>query len=201
MMAKVKKVSINAFEKAVKECHENTVVAEWNGLEVVITHTISLQDMMNLVAEVADNCFLDDGRYIPEMMQPLLDCGVVERYTNISLPSNLAARYELVMKSGIMDFIMPKINSNQYSDIVVAIRDKVDYACDSNTAEFNRAIDNMMESINAIQESTKNLFENVSPDDIRKIVGVVGDERRIEERIVDEYIKKKNEGLKIVGDE
>lgn len=201
-MAKVKKISINAFEKAIKEnITPNVSTEEWCGLEITITNTISLKDMMSLVVEVADNCFMDDGRYIPEVMQPLLDCGVVERYTNINLPSNLEARYELVMRSGIMDFILPRINSNQYNDIVVAIRDKIDYACDTKTAEFERAMGQMVESMNNLQESTKELFGNISADDIKTLVGAVGDERAIEERIVDEYINQKNARLKIVGEE
>lgn len=203
-MAKAKKISVNCFEKVVKENHENVIVAEWNGLDISITHTISLQDMMSLVSEVANNCFLEDGRYTPEVMQVLLDCGVIERYTNISLPGNLVARYELVMKSGIMEFILPHINSNQYNDIVVAVRDKIDYACDTRAVEFERAMNQMVESMARLQESTKELFGNISADDIKAIVGAVDDERAIEERIVDEYIKKKNETnkpLRIVGDE
>ena len=200
-MKKVKKISINAFEKVVKENFDNVVDVEWRGLPVVITRTISLQDMMSLVVEVTDNCFLSDGQFVPEIMQPLLDCGVVERYTNITLPSNLEQRYSLVAKSDIMDFIMPQINSNQYNDIVLAIRDRLDYACDSRTVELKKAIDQMAESVNIIQENTKELFGNITADDIKSIIGAIGDDRAIEERIVDEYIKKKNEPLKIVGGE
>ena len=197
-MAKAKKISVNAFEKVVKEKFNNVTTEEWCGLEISITHTISLQDMMSFVAEVSDNCFLEDGRYVPEAMQPLLDCGVVEHYTNISLPSNLAARYELVMKSGILDFILPRINSNQYNDIVVAVRDKIDYACDSKTAEFNHAMSKMAESINELHEASKKLFDGVSHEDIQKIVSLYDDKHTVEERVVDEYLKQKNEGLKIV---
>lgn len=197
-MAKVKKISINAFEKAVKENHNNVIIEEWNGLEITITHTISLQDMMSLVAEVADNCFLNDGQYIPEVMQPLLDCGVVEHYTNINLPSNLESRYELVARSGIIDFIMPKINSNQYNDIVLAVRDRIDYACDSNTAEFSRSVDKMTEFMTGIQEKITEMFGDISAEDVKKIFGEAGDTRSVEARVVDEYIKQKNEGLKIV---
>lgn len=199
-MAKTKKVSVNVFEKIVKENLNNTITEEWFGVPVTITRTISLKDMMSLVAEVADNCFLEDGRYVPEVMQALLDCGVVERYTNISLPSNLSARYELVTKSGVLDFILPKINSNQYNDIVVAVRDKVDYLCDANVAELHRAMDKMVDSMNKIQESTEIMFSSVSPEAVKAITEAVADEHALEERIVDEYLKKKNAPLKIIGD-
>ena len=199
-MAKAKKISINAFEKVVKENFENVAIVDWHGLQITITRTISLQDVMSLVAEVTDNCFLSNGQYVPEVMNALLDCGVIERYTNINLPSNLSSRYELIMRSGILDVIMPYINANQYNDIVVAVRDKLDYACDTKTAEFENAVNKMAETMNQIQENAKGLFENVSADDIKTLVGAFSDERAIEERIVDEYIKKKNEPLKIVGE-
>ena len=199
-MAKVKKISINAFEKTIKENFENTVTKDWFGIPVIITKTISFEEVVSFVAEVADNCFLDDGRYIPEAMQALIDCGVVRHYTNISLPANLSSAYELVMQSGIIDFIMSEINYSQYNNILLAIRDKVEYACESNAAEFNKAIEKMTVSMNEIQEATKDLFSKISPDDVQKIMGMYGDERSIEERVVEEYIKQNHE-LKIVGEE
>lgn len=199
-MAKVKKISINAFEKTIKENFENTVTKDWFGIPVTITKTISFEEVVSFVAEVADNCFLDDGRYIPEAMQALIDCGVVRHYTNISLPANLSSAYELVMQSGIIDFIMSEINYSQYNNILLAIRDKVEYACESNAAEFNKAIEKMTVSMNEIQEATKDMFSKISPDDVQKIMGMYGDERSIEERVVEEYIKHNHE-LKIVGEE
>ena len=200
-MAKVKKISINAFESIVKENFENTITKEWFGVPVTITKTISFEEVVNFVAEVADNCFLEDGRYIPEVMQALVNCGIVRHYTNISLPSNLSSAYSLVMQSGILEFIMPEINSEQYSDIVIAIRDKIEYMCDSNTAEFRHAMEKMTASMNEIQETTKDLFDKVSPDDIQKVMGLYGDGHAIEERIVDEYLKQTSPDLKIVGEE
>lgn len=200
-MAKVKKISINAFEKTIKENFENTVTKDWFGIPVTITKTISFEEVVSFVAEVADNCFLDDGRYIPEAMQALIDCGVVRHYTNISLPTNLSSAYELVMQSGIIDFIMSEINYSQYNNIVLAIRDKVEYTCESNTAEFKHAMEKMAISMNEIQEATKDLFDKVSPDDIQRIIGLYGDDHTIEERVVDEYLKQKSPELKIVGEE
>lgn len=201
-MAKVKKVSINAFEKAIKEnIAPNVSTEEWCGLEITITNTISLKDMMSLVAEVADNCFMDDGRYIPEVMQPLLDCGVVERYTNINLPGSLEARYDLVMRSGILDFILPKINSNQYNDIVVAVRDRIDYMCDTNVTEFRNSLTEMVTSMNMLQEKTAELFGNINPEEVHSLLDAFGDSKAVEERVVDTYIEKQKAELKIVGEE
>lgn len=200
-MAKVKKISINAFESVVKENFENTVTKEWFGIPVTITKTISFEEVVNFVAEVADNCFLSDGRYIPEAMQALIDYGVVRHYTNINLPANLSSAYELVMRSGIIDFIMPEINSNQYNDIIIAIRDKIEYSCDTNVAEFRNSLSDMMASMTNLQDKTKELFGKISPDEIQALLSAFGSEKIIEDRIVDTYIEKKKAELKIAGEE
>lgn len=199
-MAKVKKISINAFESVVKENFENIVTKEWFGIPVTITKTISFEEVVNFVAEVADNCFLSDGRYIPEAMQALIDCGVVRHYTNINLPANLSSAYELVMRSGIIDFIMPEINSNQYNDIIIAIRDKIEYACDTNVTEFRNSLEDMMESMTDLQDKTKDLFGKISPDEIQTLLAAFGDDKAVENKVVDAYIERQKADLKIVGD-
>lgn len=199
-MAKVKKISINAFESVVKENFENTVTKEWFGIPVTITKTISFEEVVNFVAEVADNCFLSDGRYIPEAMQALIDCGVVRHYTNINLPANLSSAYELVMRSGIIDFIMPEINSNQYNDIIIAIRDKIEYACDTNVTEFRNSLSDMMASMIDLQDRTRELFGKISPDEIQTLLDAFGDDKDVENKVVDAYIERQKADLKIVGD-
>ena len=199
-MAKVKKISINAFESVVKENFENTVTKEWFGIPVTITKTISFEDVVNFVAEVADNCFLDDGRYIPEAMHALINCGVVRHYTNINLPSSLSAAYELVMRSGIIDFVMPEINSDQYSDIIIAIRDKIEYACDTDVTEFRNSLLDMMASMTDLQDRTKELFGKISPDEVQSLLGAFGDDKAVENKVVDAYIERQKADLKIVGD-
>ena len=199
-MAKVKKISINAFESVVKENFENTVTKEWFGIPVTITKTISFEEVVNFVAEVADNCFLSDGRYIPEAMQALIDCGVVRHYTNINLPANLSSAYDLVMRSGIIDFIMPEINSNQYNDIIIAIRDKIEYACDTNVTEFRNSLSDMMASMIDLQDRTRELFGKISPDEIQTLLAAFGDDKDVENKVVDAYIERQRADLKIVGD-
>jgi hypothetical protein len=179
-MAKMKRVSVNEFEKMVKDLGSNFEEVEYKGLSFIVTNTISLKDMMSLVDEVSNNCFMSDGSFRPEVVQPLLDCGVVERYTNLTLPKNLESRYELVARSGVVEFIMTKINTAQYNDIVVAVRDKIDYMCDVNTLAFNNAIESMTSMMSNIQTGMAGLVEQYG----------VNDGRSIEERIVDAYRKK-----------
>ena len=199
-MAKVKKISINAFESGVKENFKNTVTKEWFGIPVTITKTISFEDVVNFVAEVADNCFLSDGRYIPAAMHALINCGVVRHYANINLPSSLSAAYEQVMRSGIIDFVMPEINSAQYSDIIIAIRVMIEYACDTDVTEYRNSLVDMMASMTDLQDRTKELFGKISPDEIQTLLAAFGDVKAVENKVVDAYIERQKADLKIVGD-
>ena len=203
-MAKVKKVSINAFEKAIREnIAPNISTEEWCGLEITITNTIPLKDMMSLVAEgageIADVGYLQiylikhSGLFYP-------GCDI-DRYTNINLPGSLEARYDLVMRSGILDFILPKINSNQYNDIVVAVRDRIDYMCDTNVTEFRNSLTEMVTSMSMLQEKTAELFGNINPEEVHSLLNAFGDSKAVEERVVDTYIEKQKAELKIVGEE
>lgn len=181
-MAKIKRISASAFGRAVKKNFENVITDEWCGLNITITPTISLQDMFDLVAEVSTNCFTEDGQYVPEAMNALLSCGIVERYTNIDLPEDISAKYELVMKSGLIDFVMARINEMQYTQIVEAIRDKVDYVCDSKVAELGHSISQIMESISGFKRSAERLLGDFTADDLRSIVNAISGSHDVYEK-------------------
>lgn len=189
-MAKIKRISASALERAVKKNFDNVITDEWCGLNITITPTISLQDVFSLAAEVSTNCFSEDGQYVPEAMNALLSCGIVERYTNIDLPEDVTAKYELVMKSGLIDFVMARINEMQYTQIVEAIRDKVDYACDSKVAELSHSISQIMESIYALRKNAERMIGNFDIEDIRKVISALSGDHKIEDAVVSEYINK-----------
>lgn len=188
-MAKIKKISASAFERAVKKNFENVITDEWNGLSITITPTISLQEVFNLVAEVSSNCFSDDGQYIPEAMSALLNCGIVEKYTNIELPDDIAAKYELVMKSGLTEFILPQINEMQYNQIIDSIRDKVDYVCDSNISKLSNSVSQIVESVKDLKERAERLFDGIPDGEIRSFINSFAGGQNIEQMAIEEYKK------------
>lgn len=190
-MAKIKKISINAFENALKENITNTVVAQWNGLEIVITKTVSLQDVAAIVAEVADNCFLADGTYVPEVMEAVLQRAIVSRYTNLNLPTNMSNCYDLIAQSGIIDFLLDHINRDQYNEICHAINCKVEYLCDAKISEIEANMKKLFGAFEDLQEKTLHMFENVSPADLKMLVGALGEDGALSaDKVVKEYIEQ-----------
>lgn len=188
-MTKIKKISASAFGRTVKKNFNSIIEEEWCGIPVVITPTISLQEVFNIVANASSNCFSDDGSYIPEAMIAVLNCDIVEKYTNISLPEEITDRYDLVMRSGLMEFVLPRINEMQYNQIVDAIRDKIDYACDSNVSNLSHSISQIVESVKSLKERTERLFSGASTEDVRSILDSIGGDRGFETKAVEEYLK------------
>ena len=188
-MAKNKKISINAFENIVKEKFLNTFTANWNGLDITFTYTIGLEDVLAIVEEVSDNCFLSDGKFIPGVMMPLLYGAVISRYTNLSMPSNLSARYDLIARSGIMEFIMDNINIDQFNQIVDAVERKVDYMCESNTVEFNRAVDKLTGSLGEMKSQTEELLSGIKAEDIKRVMKFMSNDGAKEEKVTEGYLQ------------
>ena len=200
-MAKAKKISVNAFEKAGKERCSNTFEAKWHDLDITFTYTIGLEDVLSIIEEVSSNCFLSDGTFVPGVMMPLLYGAVISKYTNISLPANLSSRYDLIARSGIMEFIMDNINVDQFNQIVDAIERKVDYLCDSNTAEFSRAVAEMTVSLGDMKARTEELMSSISSADITQILSFISDEGDVEKKAADKYLKLISKDADYDGDQ
>lgn len=188
-MAKIKKISATAFSRAVKNNFDDVLFEDWCGLQIVITPTISLQEVFNLVADVSTNCFSSDGDYIPEAMSALLNCGIIEKYTNISLPEDVTERYDLVMRSGVIDLVLPRINEMQYEQIVEAIRDKVEYMCDSNVSKLSSSISQIVESVKSLKDRAERMFDGISEGEIRSFVDTFSKNENVERMAVEEYKK------------
>ena len=188
-MAKIKKIPVSAFQKAVKNNCADVVVEKWNDLDVVITPVISLQSVFEIVAEVCTNSFSEDGQYIPEAVEAVLNCAVIERYTNIALPADLEERYNLVLKSGILDVVIPQISQTQYEQIVSAIENKVDYVCNSNISEINRIAGRVMDSISQLKDKVEPFFEGFNPEELYKAIpGIIAGDSP-EMSAVKEYVE------------
>ena len=141
MADKIKKISINAFEEAVNSQYNPTEVVEWRGLKIVVKHALSLKENLTFVDSVVKSCFgKEDGAYMPEVKDFAVRSCIIEHYTNITLPSNLDKRYELLYGSDLLEAIMPNINQLQFNALMRAIESKTEYLAKSNIEASTRAI-------------------------------------------------------------
>lgn len=189
MANKTKKISINAFEKAVKENYPQTETVEWNGLEIEIKRTLSFGEMLAFVDSVTKSCFGgEDEVYQPQMKDFAIRGALVELYTNLTLPSDLNKIYELLYSCDIISVIMPYINKSQFNTIVAAAEDRIAHTVKANIASLEKQIDDMYGKLNNMEEQLASIFSGIGADDLKNIIGAISNGELDEEKLVKAYM-------------
>ena len=192
MANKIKKISINAFEKVIKEFYEPTAIMEWNGLEIIVKYQLGLNDMLSLVDAVVNSCFGDDGRFLPEMKDFAIRNYVIEYYTNITLPSNVESRYALLYHSDINCKIMDYIDELQYNAIIKAINEKLAF---NSHSIINNIVDearDLFKSMSMLEGSLSKVVDGIDPEAIESLAKIANDGQINEENIVSAIMNLKS---------
>lgn len=104
---------------------KNTEVAsfDWNGQTVEVKQYLPIQEKMDLIAAVLNQC-QDENNFINEAKMALfMDLEVVYRYTNINFTEKQkedpAKLYDLLAGSGLFDDIFTVLPQREYKSIVM----------------------------------------------------------------------------------
>lgn len=187
-----KKVSISAVDNVISERFLNTTSEQWYDVEVKMRRSIPFTDMLTFVNDVVESCFQRDGVYTPEVLDFAIKSNIISRYTNVSLPDKLEHRYAILYCSDLVDFVCQHINMQQVQEMVTSINRKLAYMCDTNTVSVQNRLNDLISAFETMQEKTEAMFSNVTPDDMTRLVGAIGDGALTEEKIVEAYMKHKN---------
>ena len=164
------KISINKFESVLVE---NTVTEILNGtdnVEIHITKTLPLQEMLLFVQEVVEACIDGEtGEYLPEAYDFAIRAGVLTRYANFTLPANLDNQYMLVYNTGAFDQVVAHINERQFNDIVRAIDKKIKFMLDVISSSAVTKINEVIGKFNELAETAENAFGDVNGEDISSL--------------------------------
>lgn len=194
MANKIKKISINALEKSVKEAvGEPIVTKEWRGINVNIKVRLGLKEMMKFVDGVVKTCFTeDDNQYTPEVLDFAIRSSVLDMYANFTLPSNIEKQYELVYGCDVYTTIMDTIDRSQFDAMLRAIDEKIAHIAASNIEAVTRQVNDVYASLNALEERLSAVFQGIDKDAITGLVGAMSDGKFDEERLVRAYLETKN---------
>lgn len=185
---KIKRISVNEVDEIMKGV-ENTETVQWNGLDIVITRSLSLVDMMEFVDGVVKSCFdQTTGAYMPEIKDFAIRLNIMEKYANFTLPSNVERKYDIVVRSGAVEEIMSHINLVQFGELIKAIDAKLQNAADANVQMVFRQFNDVVTSFEELQEKVGALFAGVDPADIGKLMGAISESGISEEKVVQAYI-------------
>lgn len=185
MAKKSDRITVNALENAVKQ-EEAVHTVAWNGLEFKVKNHISFEEMRVFVAAVTESCFSTVGEYRPEFREFVTRVLVLSLYTNITLPKNLDAQYNIAY-SGIFDEIFPHINYEQYEHINWAIDEKIEQALKANV----EALDKQRKQLDEDMDNMRKLVEGIDPSDIENLVSAFSNMNITEEGLMQAYINNK----------
>lgn len=197
MANKIKKISINAFEKAVEADYESTVNVEWRGLAIVVNHSITLNDMLTFVDSVVKSCFeKETGTYMPEVKDFAIRSCIIEHYTNITLPTNVEKRYDLLYHSDLLDAIMPNIEQLQFNSLIRAIEDKTAHLAQANIEAMSKQMNELYASMDNMRKQLESTFTGVDGNELNRVIAALSSGKLDEEKIVNAIMsaKKKDTG-------
>lgn len=187
-----KKVSISAVDNIIGERFLNIVTEQWYDVEVKMKRSLPFTEVLAFVDDVVQSCFQRNGAYVPEVLDFAIKSNIISKYTNVSMPDNLEHRYAILYNSDLVDFVCQHINMQQLQEMVNSINRKLAYMCDTNTVSVQNRLNDLISAFETMQEKTEAMFGDVTPDDMTRLVGAIGDGALTEEKIVEAYMKHKN---------
>lgn len=191
-MAKIKKVSITAFDKIVDESYVPSNSIEWHGIELIIKRTLSFSEMMTFVNKVVQTCFSEeDGTYLPEVRDFMINSCVLEMYGNFAIPSNIEHLYSLIYCSDAVQTVLGNVNRFQFDEIVDAIDRKIEYLAQSHIDTITKQAEALYASVENLQQQLADVFSGVKAEDMKKMIGAISNSQIDEEKLVAAYIDQK----------
>lgn len=188
-MAKTKKISINAFDKIVKENYAPVTTIEWHGQEVVIKCTLSFKEMLEFVDSVTKTCFtMTTNTYMPEVKDFAVKSNILEKYANFTLPDNLDHRYELIYSSDAIETILTHVNYHQFNEIMAAIDAKIKNLAQSNIEATNKQMNEIYAAFTNLQTQIEGMFSGIDASNFNALIGAFGNGGLNEEKLVDAYL-------------
>lgn len=192
MADKIKKVSINTIEKAIEASYISEKTIEWNGISILVKPNLTLKDMLSFVDAVVKNCFSEDGTFMPETKNFAIRNYIVEYYTNISLPSNVEKRYDLLYHQDFLDAVIANIDSSQFDAIIDAIDEKVAHIAQSNIEAITKQMNDLCSSFDNITTRMEEVFSVADKDSLAGVIKAFGDGKIDEEKIAKAVLKYSN---------
>lgn len=191
-MAKTeKKISIALFDKIMKEHYQNERTIEWHDAVVRVKPTLSLSEMLAFVDDAAGSCFHDRMGFMPEVMDFVIKSNILTRYANFSMPDDLEHRYQMIYGTDIVDTVCGAVNTAQLDEIIKAVNSKIRFQCDSKADLIQERVGAVLDAMEKMRDSTKEIFDGITHDDLKAIMSAVTSHGMDEQKIVQAYMEQK----------
>ena len=192
-MAEEKMISIEKMDEVMKDYFPAEETVDFHGLELTVQKTIGAAEMFEIVRKVSDSCFTEDGVYMPEVYDPALRVALITAYSNVRLPENAEHMAQILYRTDLYTTVVGAISSDQYCAICDAIYERIGARNNMNKALFETEIQRAVAGIQNLGDQLSQLFGEVSPEDIKAMVGAIGEGGIDEEKLVSAVVGKQNE--------
>lgn len=173
-------IKVKELREALKQNQKDNIkVADYNGLQIEIKQYIPFQKKINLVATMVESTInRDNGLHIinGNTLDLAFKVFLVGEYANITLPKDYMESYDLLVSSGLYDFIYENIPHNELLDLQTALNNHIDAERDEyeqkNTIQYiikdllSGLIDKLPneEGIAKMIDEAKKTMDGFSPD-------------------------------------
>jgi len=195
-MARAKK-AVKAAEEEVKVESVFKVIGnsfdtvEYNGSTFKVVKRISANDMMTFVQKVSESCFSDEGEYTPEVKEFSTRLATIIAYTDIDTNMSINEQYDLCYSDGLINMIHDHIDKEQFVDIIKAINDKISYESSAKIQFIYKQVNEVAEAFASVLEKFEGMYDGVNPEDLKNLVGAIGNMNIDESKIVKAFMKEK----------
>lgn len=200
-----KRISVNAFEKQVNASKpENIITFMWGDIEVTVKRRLPLSEYVDFVEGVVKECFTkDDFTYLPEIKNFAINCNVLTKYANFTLPSSIHNQYELIYDSNAVSEVLKYVDGNQFDDIIDAIDAKIDAELRLGASMIQIQTSKLVAAISDLEEKFTEIFSGVDKGEMLKMIDAITDGKFDETRLISAYFdqKKRAENIEVTQNE
>jgi hypothetical protein len=191
-MAEEKMVSIGKMDEILNDYYPESVTVDFHGLEIAVQRIASLGDIINAAKAVVSGCYDQDGEYVPYMRDYLTRAAVFQLYTNIRLPENPNHLNRMLYCGELWDLVYNNIEFIQLAALQDAIDDAVSVRNDANRVLFETEIRRAISSMENISDQFAQIFEGLTSEDLKALVGAIANGGIDEERLVSAVVREQN---------
>lgn len=182
------KIDFSTIENNVEAKYDDMVfikIIDDQNVNIMVKPILSATDMLMFSDYVVQVCFIgENNQYVPEMRDFAIKSAIVEKYSNINLPTDTEERCLILYKYDIVERILNVINIDQFNNLVESIDKKIANIIGENYNEISTKVDdlyrNMQDAINNISEA----FQGISQEDLKSLIGAISNSTFDEQKVV-----------------
>ena len=94
----------------------------------------------------------------------------------------------MIYETDAVDVVCEHINERQLQEITASIKRRVNYVCESKVTLIQQKAEEMFMAFEKLQKQSESMFDNVSKEDIQKLLSAVANGGFDEEAVVKAYL-------------